>query len=82
MTRIRKGDRVCALLDGGGEERQGHADTDLVCQCWSQQESVKPFVRLTDRCSLRPVVNITFLSGAASKLHSSPVFLNVSQALA
>lgn len=39
VTRLQKGDRVCALLDGGGEERQGRADTDVVWQCWSQQRS-------------------------------------------
>ena len=39
VTRITKGDRVCALLDGGGEERQDHADTDIVRRCWSQRRS-------------------------------------------
>ena len=39
VTRIKKGDRVCALLDGRGEKRQGGADTDVVRQCWSQQRS-------------------------------------------
>ena len=50
VTRIQKGDRVCALLDGGGEEQQGRADTDLVSQCWCLSRGREvPSVRLTGR---------------------------------